>query len=60
MAAISFDLPQDVLSALKRGPDDLAREMRVVMAIYWYLRTELSQSKAAGLAGRSRAAFIEE
>jgi predicted HTH domain antitoxin len=34
--------------------------MRVAVARLWYSRSELSQSKAAEVAGTSRAEFIDE
>jgi len=60
MALVSFDLSPDVLTALKRSPDEFAREMRIAAAIYWYRRGEVSQSKAAEIAGMQRVAFMDE
>jgi len=56
---VQIELPDGVLSALRRSPDELAREMRVAAAVKWYEVGELSQEKAAAFAGLSREAFIE-
>ena len=60
MAAVTFDLPPDVLDAPRRSPEEFVREMRIAAAIYWYSRGEVSQGKAAQVAGMSRVEFIDE
>lgn len=60
MATLTIELPADVFSALRRSPEEFAREMRVAAAIYWYARGEVSQGKAADIAGMKRVAFIDE
>lgn len=50
-------LDQDVLSALRRSPDEFANEMRAA-AIHWYKRGEISQEKAAQVAGLDRTDFL--
>jgi predicted HTH domain antitoxin len=60
MATITLDLPEDVFSALRRSPEVFAREMRLAAAIHWYSRGEVSQEKAASIAGLNRAEFLEE
>ena len=47
-------LDEDVLSALRRSPDEFANEMRLAAAIHWYKRGEISQEKAAQVAGLDR------
>jgi predicted HTH domain antitoxin len=47
-------LDQDVLSALRRSPDRFANEMLLAAAIHWYKRGEISQEKAAQVAGLDR------
>ncbi len=44
---------------MRRSPEEFAREMRLAAAIHWYSRGSISQSKAAEIAGVSRAAFLE-
>jgi predicted HTH domain antitoxin len=60
MTTITLQLPDDVFSALRRSPEEFARELRVAAAIHWYERGELSQEKAAQVAGLSRAQFLME
>ena len=51
-------LDGDVLSALRRSPDEFANEMRLAAAIHWYKRGEISQEKAAQVAGLDRTDFL--
>lgn len=60
MTTVTLDLPEDVYSSLRRSPDEFARELRLAAAIHWYSQAQLSQSKAAEIAGISRAAFLDE
>lgn len=59
MQTISIELPETVLAALHKNPDEFVREMRIAAAVKWYELGELSQSKAAEIAGLSRVEFIE-
>ena len=56
---VSIVLPRDVLSALRQDPDSFVQEMRVAAAVKWYELEQVSQGKAAEIAGLSRADFIE-
>ena len=58
MLEITMKLHEDVLSALRRSPDEFANEMRLAAAIHWYKRGEISQEKAAQVAGLGRTAFL--
>jgi predicted HTH domain antitoxin len=58
MMEIRMKLDQDVLSALRRSPDEFANEMRLAAAIHWYKRGEISQEKAAQVAGLDRTDFL--
>jgi hypothetical protein len=49
---VHLDLPKDLFSALRRSPDEFVREMRVVAAIHWYQRGQVSQEALAAGAGR--------
>jgi predicted HTH domain antitoxin len=60
MPTITFDVPDGALSALRLSPSEFAKEMRLAASLLWYSRGALSQSKAAEIAGRSRADFIDE
>ena len=58
MPTVSLDLPEDVFSALRRSPDEFVRELRLAAAIHWYERGEISQEKAADIAGLDRTDFL--
>ena len=58
MAKVSFELPEEVFSALRRSPEEFARELRLAAAIHWYERGEVSQEKAARIAGMDRTDFL--
>ncbi|HEY2976266.1 MAG TPA: UPF0175 family protein [Pyrinomonadaceae bacterium] len=58
MSQITLDLDNDVLSALRRSPEEFAQEMRLAAAIHWYERGEVSQEKAAQIAGMDRTDFL--
>lgn len=58
MPTVTLDLPEDVFSALRRSPDEFVRELRLAAAIHWYERGEISQEKAAHIAGLDRTDFL--
>ena len=45
---------------MRRSPRELARDLRLAAAVHWYRRGELSQEKAASLAGLDRTDFLLE
>lgn len=59
MKTVSIDLPETVFSALRKTPDEFVQEMRLAAAIKWYELGEISQSKAAEIAGVTRSDFIK-
>ncbi|NLX99942.1 MAG: UPF0175 family protein [Rhodopirellula sp.] len=58
MQTVTMELPEDVFSALRRSPDEFAQEMRLAASIHWYSRGEISQEKAAEIAGLDRTDFL--
>jgi predicted HTH domain antitoxin len=58
MTTLTMKLPDDVFSALKRSPEEFGRELRLAAAVHWYSRGEVSQEKAAQIAGLNRKEFL--
>lgn len=58
MVSISIQLPETVFSALHKNPDEFVQEMRIAAAVKWYEVGQISQNKAAEVAGITRAEFI--
>jgi len=58
MKNLSIQLPETVFSALRRSPDEFVQEMRIAAAVKWYELGEISQNKAAEIAGVTRSEFI--
>ncbi|MGH7139383.1 MAG: UPF0175 family protein [Pirellulales bacterium] len=58
MPTMTLDIPVDVISALRRSPDEFLREMRLAAAVHWYARGVISQERAAELAGLDRTDFL--
>ena len=59
MQTITLDLPEDVFVAMRRSPEEFAREMRLAASMFWYIRGMISQEKAAEIAGLNRAEFLQ-
>jgi len=58
VTSLTLQFPDDVFSALRRSPEEFARELRLAAAIHWYARGEISQEKAAQVAGLNRKEFL--
>jgi predicted HTH domain antitoxin len=56
--SVSVELPRSALSALRQDPSNFVHEMRLAAAVKWYEMRLISQSKAAQVAGVSRAEFL--
>ena len=59
MTSISLNLPDTAFSALRKTPDEFGQEMRIAAAVKWYELEQISQGKAAEIAGLTRAEFIQ-
>ena len=58
MLEITINLPEEILSARRLPPEEFVSEMRLAAAIYWYQKGEISQEKAASVAGLNRKDFL--
>jgi predicted HTH domain antitoxin len=58
MVTVQVQLPKEILSALRRSPDEMAGELALVVAVHCYERGLISQERAAQLAGLDRTDFI--
>ena len=56
--SVSTELPRGVLTTLRLEPESFGKELRLAAAVKWYEIGMLSQSKAAEVAGVSRAVFL--
>jgi predicted HTH domain antitoxin len=59
MTSITLNLPDTAFSALRKTPEEFAQEMRIAAAVKWYEMEQVSQGKAAEIAGLTRAEFIK-
>ena len=60
MPTITIEVPDETLAALRKDPEEFAREMRIAATVEWYAEGIVSQGKAAELAGLTRAEFLDE
>ncbi len=55
---LSIEVPRHILSTFRQEPDEFLAAMRLAAAVKWYEMGQISQAKAAEIAGLSRAAFL--
>jgi len=55
MVQMTIEMPEEALAALRKDPENFARELRLAAAVKWYELKMLSQERAAKVAGLSRA-----
>jgi predicted HTH domain antitoxin len=60
MVQMTIEIPEEALGALRRTPLEFTQELRLAAAAKWYEMKVLSQERAAGVAGLSRAEFLSE
>lgn len=58
MTDISIQLPDEVFSSFRCTPKDFVKKMQLAAAIHWYQKGEISQEKAAQIAGLNRRDFL--
>lgn len=56
---VTIDVPETSFSILRTTPTAFVQELRLAAAAKWYEIGKISQSKAAELAGISRAEFLK-
>ena len=60
MTQILVDIDPGAMSALRKGPEELAEEVKTAAVVQWYAERRISQSKAAEILGVSRSQFLSE
>ncbi|MGI0483184.1 UPF0175 family protein [Geminocystis sp. CENA526] len=58
MVEVILNMSEEVLSARRKSPQEFGQEMRLAAAIFWYQQGEISQEKAAQVAGLNRRDFL--
>lgn len=58
MTSLTVTVPDSSLLALRRSPSEFVREMKLAAAIHWYAQGQISQERAAELAGMNRRDFL--
>ena len=59
MIELKLQVSEGVLASLRKAPDEFCREMRLAAAIKWYEMKQVSQGRAAEIAGLTRSEFID-
>ena len=59
MSPVTNMIPDDTFATVRRAPDEVAREMRIAIAVRWYELGLVSQGKGADIAGLSRSEFVD-
>jgi predicted HTH domain antitoxin len=59
MPHVSFDIPDELLLALREQPGEFTQELRLVAALHYLREKRLSLGQAARLAGMNRWDFLD-
>ncbi len=60
MTQVVLDFDSGALSALRLGPKEFARELKVAAVVQWYAEGRISQSKASEILQVSRTELLDE
>ena len=58
MLQVTIEFPDEVIANTAQSPEEFVHEMRLAAAIHWYQFGQISQGKAAKIAGLSRSDFL--
>jgi predicted HTH domain antitoxin len=58
MVRVTMEFTEVALSSVRLDPESFGQELRLVAAIKWYELRQVSQERAAEIAGLSRSEFI--
>jgi len=59
MVQMTIEMPESAFAVLRKSPEDFASELRLAAAVKWYELRQLSQERAASIAGISRTEFLD-
>jgi len=59
MVRVTLEFDDRVLSSVRQDPGGFGRELRLAAAVEWYEMKQVSQERAAEIAGLSRADFMK-
>ncbi|ABW30815.1 MULTISPECIES: UPF0175 family protein [Acaryochloris] len=59
MTQVTLNIPDDLVVNQADNGESFAHRLQLAAAIYWYARGEISQGKAAQLAGMNRKEFLK-
>ncbi len=58
MVHMTIEMPEEALASVRKDPTAFVRELRLAAAVKWYELGEVSQGRAAEIAGISRQEFV--